>query len=257
MERLNFLRRARTVRIGGFTLIELLVVIAIIAILASMLLPALSSAKQRAQRVKCMGRLKQLMLVTRLYAQDNDDSMPYPGWGHDKFHRTWAYMITPFGQPNHPFRFQGEGNEVWNLTEGTYWSYVENPKVFRCPIDHTNNAQWRVRRQKVTSYTMNGSVRDYGQREEPFNLSDFNPDDVILWEGDERFPLYFNDASSWPTDQGVTLRHGGGGNIGSVGGHAEYMKAREYFQRAGFARQRDTGNKPGRFWNVPGSPDGT
>src|SRR3712207_4640208 len=61
----------------GFTLVELLVVIGIIAVLISVLLPALSKARQRAQTVACSSNLRQVFMAARNYATENRDSLPY------------------------------------------------------------------------------------------------------------------------------------------------------------------------------------
>ena len=133
----------------GFTLIELLVVIAIISILASLILPALAQAKQKAYRIQCIGQVKQLSVAWTLYSGDNED------------------RLVPNGSSNGNAPLWVKGSFEQNATDATnsamlidkryslFASYMKAPRIYKCPSDSALGTHGLKNAARVRSYAMN------------------------------------------------------------------------------------------------------
>jgi prepilin-type N-terminal cleavage/methylation domain-containing protein len=147
---------------SAFTLIELLVVCAIIAILAAFLLPALTRAKIKAQRVSCQSNLRQLGLSWIMYYGDNAGFLveSYPNNNPNQ----WVQGDVSFGKP--------DSVNQNNVINGKLYSYNPNVRLYRCPGDKNNYRGTPAAR----SYSMNSFM---GGRSSPNAFQGPRPETAV------------------------------------------------------------------------------
>ena len=139
---------SRSSRKAAFTLVGLLVIIAVLAILAAMLLPALASAKGKAQRINCINNLKQSGLAFRIWEGDNNDKLPMDvpmAKGGTKEFNTGADTFR---------HFQVMSNEL------------STPKILICPADTRTVANnfVRLKNQNVSYFVGLEANDEFPQR---------------------------------------------------------------------------------------------
>jgi len=249
----------RTGGFKGFTLIELLVVVGIIAVLMSILLPSLGRARKQAYAVNCLSNLRQFGTANAMFLSDNKQEMPFANWGatatYPNAKAGWLYEapVTKFPEV---------------IKTGTFWPYLKSLQIYRCPT-HTTDATFGAGvTDKLTSYLMNGGISSTDKTVSAAGVTlkvlnkvnKFKPDDIMMWEADERGGSGWNDGASYPTETyvydpkapyalGLAARHGKTAAILRVDGGAEWIEHEEFYRLAS-----DPGRN--RVWCDPSTPNG-
>ena len=230
----------------AFTLIELLVVIAVIAVLMAILMPALNRAREQGKRISCLSNVKQLTMGWIMYADANDDKVPYANTG-----LSYAWVVYPGANATEEAYLDG-------IYSGTLYPYCPDVKLYRCPTG--------IRGELVT-YALPDSLNGYDGIPGTKDLMVYRRSQVkraserIVYLDEGRlspnsWTLHYQEERWW--DQ-VTARHGDGTNFSFADGHSEYWKWKDPrtldVAKADYDWWQSTGRNSGEYSTQPGNED--
>lgn len=217
--------------VSVFTLIELLVVIAIIAILASMLLPALNKAREKAKALSCVNNMKQIGQGCSLYISTFDDYIPPGSCSYDG--GTW------YG-PGILMMYGGLSGNIFCCPSFKSSGHTDMEKAFIKYKDNPTHWTWKYPDYGINSTgatTMVGSER-FGKKMSQLKWSSSTSLYLENYRGENPDVGFFITASWWTTSPSygdVDPRHNGACNVLFSDGHVKAQKVQNSGNRYTFS----------------------